>query len=78
MQSRHIDGSIGGRSLRLSDAKEGLQKSLDDIKAKKDEVTRDFEASKAAHDGSTFEAAKAKFKEGMADLRKRIDNALDK
>jgi len=59
------------------DAKEGLQNTLDDIKAKKEEVTRDFEASKAAHDGSTFEAAKAKFKEGMADLRKRIDHALD-
>jgi hypothetical protein len=59
------------------DAKEGMQNTLDDIKAKKDQLTRDFEASKAAHDGSTFEAAKAKFKEGMADLRKRIDDALD-
>lgn len=59
------------------DAKQGMQNALDDIKAKKEQLTRDFEASKAAHDGSTFEAAKAKLKEGMADLRKRIDDALD-
>lgn len=58
------------------DAKEGLQSTLKDIEAKKDQLTRDFEASKAAHDGSTFEAAKAKLKEGMADLRKRLDDAL--
>ncbi len=59
------------------DAKEGFQNTLDDIKAKKDQLTRDFEESKAAHNGSSFEAAKAKLKDGMADLRQRIDNALD-
>jgi FtsZ-binding cell division protein ZapB len=59
------------------DAKAGLQSTLDDVKSKKDELTREFEESKAAHNGSSLEAAKAKLKEGMADLRKRIDDALD-
>ena len=60
------------------DAKAGMQSTLDDIKAKKDELKRDWEASKAAHDDSTFETAKAKFEDGMKDLKKRIDDALDK
>jgi hypothetical protein len=60
-----------------ADAKQGIQSTMDDIRAKKDELTREFEESKRAHDGSTFEAAKAKVKDGLADLRKRIDDALD-
>jgi uncharacterized phage infection (PIP) family protein YhgE len=60
------------------DAKAGMKKTLDDIKAKKDDLARDWEASKAAHDGSSFEAAKAKFEDGMKDLKKRISDALDK
>lgn len=61
-----------------ADAKQGLQKTLDDIKAKKDQLAAEFEESKRAHDGSAFEAAKAKVKDGVADLRKRIDDALHK
>jgi hypothetical protein len=60
------------------EAKAGLQSTLDDIKAKRDELKADFEDAKRAHNGSAFEATKAKLQEGLADLRRKIDDALHK